>query len=119
MRNVGTTPIFYLKYRLSFPLYSPSHLTISNPLPSSLFLPYIIQKARGLLKEAEGEEVPRRERYAARPSLEEIFEGKEASEGIYEAIYRWRYKLKEVGKSLGIHYSTVSRIASRVAKSKT
>jgi len=26
-------------------------------------------------------------RYTARPSLEEIFEGKEADEGIYEAVY--------------------------------
>jgi len=78
-----------------------------------------IQKARALLKEAEGEEVTRRERYAARPSLEEIFEGKEKGKGIYEAIYRWGYKLKEVGKFLGIHYSTVSRKASRVAKNKT
>jgi len=63
--------------------------------------------------------VARRERYAARPSLEEIFEGKEANEGIYEAIYRWRYKLKEVGEFLGVHYSRVSRIASMMAKSKT
>ena len=78
-----------------------------------------IQKARGLLEEVRGEEVARRERYAARPSLEEIFEGKEANEGIYEAIYRWRYKLMEVGEFLGFHYSKVSRIASRVAKSKT
>lgn len=28
------------------------------------------------------------ERYAVRPSLEEIFEGKEADEGIYEAFTR-------------------------------
>ncbi len=47
MTNVGTTPIFYPQYRLSFPLYSPSHLTISNPLPSSLFLPYISQQKYG------------------------------------------------------------------------
>jgi len=64
----------------------------------------------------------RRERYAARPSLEEISEGKEADEAIYEAFYRWGYKLKEVGEFLGIHYSMVSRITSskqKVAKSKT
>jgi hypothetical protein len=40
-------------------------------------------------------------------------------EGNYEAVYRGGYKLKEVGEFLGIHYSRVSRIASRVAKSKT
>jgi len=44
---VGTTPIFYPKYHLSFPLYSPSHLTIFNPLSSSLFLPCIFQQKYG------------------------------------------------------------------------
>ena len=38
--------------------------------------------------------------------------------GVYEAIYRWGYKLKEVGELLGLHYSRVSRIASKGAKNK-
>ena len=78
-----------------------------------------IRKVRGLVERASGEEVVRQQRYAARPSLEEIFEGKGRDGGIYEAIYRWGYKLKEVGEFLGLHYSMVSRIASRIAKNKT
>jgi len=78
-----------------------------------------IAKVRDLLERASGQEVVRQQRYAARPSLEEIFEEKGRDEGIYEAVYRWGYKLREVGEFLGLHYSRVSRIASRVAKSKT
>jgi putative transposase len=78
-----------------------------------------IRKVRDLVEKSSGEEVVRPQRYAARLSLEEIFEGKERDGGIYEAIYRWGYKLKEVGEFLGLHYSMVSRIASRITKNKT
>lgn len=45
---------------------------------------------RGFLEKAGGEEIVRREtgRYAARQSFEEIFEGEEADEGIYEVFTR-------------------------------
>jgi hypothetical protein len=64
------------------------------------------------------------ERYAARPSLEEIFAGNARDAGIAEAVSRWGYRLKEVGDYLALHYyySRVSRIASQQreqAKSKT
>ena len=78
-----------------------------------------IARVRDLLEKAESEEVVRRQKYAARPSLEEIFEGEGRDGAMCEAIYRWGYKLKEVGEFLGLHYSRVSRIASGVAKSKT
>ena len=53
----------------------------------------------------------KQQRYAARPSLEEIFGGEERDEGIYEAICSWGYRLKEVGEFLGLPYSRASRIA--------
>jgi hypothetical protein len=52
-------------------------------------------------KEARDGEVVRRERYAARPALEEIFKGSGRDEAIAEAIHRWGYKLKEVEDFLG------------------
>jgi putative transposase len=78
-----------------------------------------IEKVHKLIEESETCEAIRLEKYAARPLLAEIFEGTERDEGIHDAVYRWGYKLKEVGNHLGLHYSRVSRIASRVAKSKT
>lgn len=78
-----------------------------------------IEEVRDLLEKVRGDEVVRREKYAARPLLAEIFVEKGRDDGIYEAIHRWGYKLKDVGEFLGLHYSRVSRIASRVAKSKT
>jgi len=49
----------------------------------------------------------------------EGFIAKVSNEDIYEAVYRWGYKLGEGGEFLGLNYSRASRIASRVAKSKT
>ena len=78
-----------------------------------------VVKIRELLERAGGEEVIKQEKYAARPSLDEIFEGNERNEAIYEAVCRWGYKLGEVGDFVGLHYSRVSRIASNLAKGKT
>jgi len=78
-----------------------------------------IEKVRKLIDESETGEVVRMEKYAARPFLTEIFEVTERNEGIYDAVYRWGYKLKDVGNHIGLHYSRVSKIASKMAKSKT
>jgi putative transposase len=81
-----------------------------------------IRKWREAFKERGKSEISRQERYAARPSLEEIFAGLERDAGIAEAVSRWGYRLKEVGDYLELHYSRVSRIASKLreqAKNKT
>ncbi|MBN2515608.1 MAG: transposase [Deltaproteobacteria bacterium] len=78
-----------------------------------------IEKVQKLIEDSETGEAVRMEKYAARPSLAEIFEGMERNEGIYHAVYRWGYKLTDVGNHIGLHYSRVSKIASKVAKSKT
>ncbi|MDO9516400.1 MAG: transposase [Syntrophales bacterium] len=77
------------------------------------------EKIRKMIDASETGEAVRMEKYAARPSLAEIFDGTERDEGIYDAVRLWGYTLKDVGDHVGLHYSRVSKIASRVAKSKT
>jgi len=59
-------------------------------------------------------EIPRVERFAARPPLSEIvteIQGKRVRNcAIYTAHTHHGYTLKEIGDYLGIHYSTVSKI---------
>ncbi|WP_027714335.1 transposase [Desulfuromonas sp. TF] len=59
-------------------------------------------------------EIPRQQRMAGRPALEDLFAGvrsrKERDAGIIEAVERWGYSQKEVADRLGLHYSSVSRI---------
>ena len=66
--------------------------------------------------------VLRRERDAARPSLGELFsrvsDKKTRDECIHEAIRHHHYKLREVGDHIGLHFSTVSVIANRVAEDR-
>ncbi len=78
-----------------------------------------IEKIRTMINVSEMGEAVRMEKYAARPSLAEIFDGTERDEGIYDAVRHWGYGLKDVGDHVGLHYSRVSKIASKVAKSKT
>jgi putative transposase len=75
-----------------------------------------VGKFRELLEaSAAGEELVRREKYAARPPLKEIFNSPDRDAGIHAAVIKWGYTLKEVGDYVGLHYSRVSR----VAKNKT
>jgi hypothetical protein len=64
-------------------------------------------------------EVPRRERLTARPSLAKLFakvaDKTTRNERIHEALRVHGYTLQEVGDAVGLHYSTVSRIAKNVA----
>ena len=63
-------------------------------------------------------EIPQRERLVSRPSLDELFAEWETkamrNERIYEATRIHEYTLSELQEYLGLHYSTISRIASRV-----
>jgi putative transposase len=78
-----------------------------------------VERFRELLEEsAKGEESVRREKYAARPSLKEIFESPDRDEAIHDAVLKWGYKLKEVSEHAGLHYSSVSRLASLTAESE-
>ena len=61
--------------------------------------------------------VLRRERSAARPTLESLFSGvvsKSArNQRIHAAVHEYHYTLQEVGDHLGLHFSTISVIAKR------
>jgi len=74
-----------------------------------------------LLHEVEQQrEIPRRERLVSRPSLDQLFaevKSKEARDAkIFEATRIHEYTLTQLQEHLGLHYSTISRIASRVAE---
>jgi hypothetical protein len=61
----------------------------------------------------------RRERDAARPSLEILFSNVTdkvtRDQRIYDAVRAHHYTLQEVGEHVGLHFSTISVIAKRVA----
>jgi len=80
-----------------------------------------IKNLSGLLEEKEKiKEVPRVQRYVARPSLRELFKGKKAKERkaedktIYAVYVRYGYTMKEIAEHLGFHYATISRAIKRV-----
>ncbi len=60
-------------------------------------------------------EIPRKQLYASRPSLDKIFQTNDKRERkIYQAKQKYRYTLKETGRYLGLHYTTVSKIIKKV-----
>lgn len=67
-------------------------------------------------------EIRRRERFAARPSLKDLFadisDEVTRNEQIHQAVRVYRYTLREVGDYLGLHFSTISVIAKRVDEVK-
>jgi len=62
------------------------------------------------------QEIPKQQRYAKRPPLEEIFfserSKKKRDEAIVAGHLTYGYEQKEIAAFLGIHYTTVSRIIS-------
>ena len=65
-------------------------------------------------------EVPRGQRYVARPALAEIFRGKRGrrekrnDEIIYRAHVDHGYRMGEIADHLGVHYTSISRAIRRV-----
>ena len=60
-------------------------------------------------------EIPRTQRYATRPSLEELFQTNNTRQmKIYQANQKFGYTLKEIGHYLGLHYTTISKIIKKV-----
>jgi hypothetical protein len=63
----------------------------------------------------ENKEIPRTQRYSGRPLLLDLFSSpnredkKKRNKIIPKAHFSYGYTLKEIGKCLEIHYSTVSR----------
>jgi len=61
-------------------------------------------------------EFPRKQRYAGRPALEDIFHDSASKQSrnaaIRECIMQYGYTLTEVGQHLNLHYSTISKIVN-------
>ncbi|QAA75866.1 MAG: hypothetical protein BIP78_0098 [Candidatus Bipolaricaulis sibiricus] len=80
-----------------------------------------VEKMRPLLRDATAlREVPRNQRLAARPTLATLFanlgrDKVKRDQAVHRAIHEHGYTLAEVARHLGLHYSTISRIANRVA----
>ena len=77
-----------------------------------------VERIRPLLQSAPLDpNILRKELDAARPSLDDLFtdvRNKATRDShIHEAVRRYHYTLQAVGDYLGLHYSTISVIASR------
>ena len=87
--------------------------------------PDFVESLRGYLRGSEKvKEIPRRQRYVGRPTLQQVFDGKLSRARrdalIVQAVERHGYSQKEVADVVGLHYSTVSRLANQPkARNKT
>ena len=83
---------------------------------------FVKQLAPLLAEKPPDPEIRKEERFAARPSLEELFSGISdkamRNERIHQAVRAYHYKLREVGEFWGLHFSTISVIAKRASEAK-
>ncbi len=82
-----------------------------------------VEKFKDVLEDKKQlKEIPRSQRYLGRPSLEKIFRGQKTRAqrniNINIAYLRHGYKLKEIADSLGVHYSTVSKVITEAEAKK-
>jgi hypothetical protein len=54
-------------------------------------------------------EIPKMQRFADRPALDEIFSTGASVEAIYQAYRGCGYTQREIAQHLGVHYATISR----------
>jgi hypothetical protein len=62
-------------------------------------------------------EIPRKQRYITRPSLEDILKhkGKKITDkAVHEAHILYGYTLKDIAKYFDVHYTTISRAVKKV-----
>jgi hypothetical protein len=80
---------------------------------------FIESFAPTLQDQSDLKEIPKRERFASRPLLDQLFGGMtarsriERDQLVRRAHLEHGYTLTEIGRYLGVHYTTVSRIVSR------
>ncbi|CAI4030911.1 Addiction module toxin RelE [Nitrospira tepida] len=73
----------------------------------------------GLQDKRALQEIPREQRFAARPKLSHLFAARlgtdrmRRNEVIRRAHVDYGYSLSEIGQAVGLHYSTISRIVNR------
>jgi REP-associated tyrosine transposase len=74
-----------------------------------------VTRHRSRLQEiVKNKEIPRRQRHAARPRLEEIIQGSSRERSMYQAHVEYGYTLREISDQLDLHYTTVSKIIKNV-----
>ncbi|MBH0181444.1 MAG: addiction module toxin RelE [Nitrospira sp.] len=79
---------------------------------------FVEQLSPGLRDKQLMKEIPRRQRFAARPTLSQLFGSKtrtdlvRRNEAIRRAHLDHGYSLSEIGHAVGLHYATISRIAN-------
>jgi len=80
---------------------------------------FVKRLAPGLRERQPIKEIPRKQRFAARPSLPALFGARVLSnrssrdEAIRYAHLEHGYSLSEIGRAVQLHYSTISRIVGR------
>jgi putative transposase len=81
---------------------------------------YFLAKMEQFMEQKEQlTEIPRKQLYATRPSLEKIFQTNDKREmKIYQANQKYGYTLKEIGQYLGLHYTTISKIIKKIEDRK-
>jgi len=82
---------------------------------------FVAQMGSMLREGASDFDIRRKERFADRPSLAEIFsragsDRRTRNLGVYEAAYTYGYRLTAISEHLGLHPSTLSRIVKRVGE---
>ena len=66
------------------------------------------------------QEIPRAHTQAHRPALSELLSGRrDLNRAIHRAYNRYGYRMQEIARYLGMHYSTVSRWLRRIEKQNT
>ncbi|MDH5740652.1 MAG: transposase [Nitrospira sp.] len=79
---------------------------------------FIARLAPGLRDKRSLKEIPRRQRFAGRPSLGQLFSSRSRAdrtrrnETICQAHLEHGYSLVEIGRAVGLHYSTISRLVN-------
>ena len=79
---------------------------------------FVEQLASGLRDKRFLKEIPRRQRFAARPTLRQLFgprtrtDRARRNEAIHRAHLEHGYSLSDIGRAVNLHYSTVSRIVN-------
>jgi putative transposase len=86
-------------------------------LKSQIYLggKYFVEKTKQLLgKDTSNREIPRTQREAEKPDLDQLFADATSraarNKRIYIAHVVYRYTLQQIGAHVGLHYTTVSRI---------
>ncbi len=78
---------------------------------------FVLGHADYLRKRSHVSEIPRSQRYAHRPSLDVLFgevplmDRRGRRKAILKAVEQYGYRQSEIAAHLGLHYSTISRIA--------